>query len=440
MLVEGYSAKQNGLQIGDEIIKINGISIEGLSRDETNELMKGQANKEVSLTVKRTNTNKPITLNFKREKVKIQNVPYYGMVSENVGLVKLTEFTDQAGREVKLAVRELKEQGATGIILDVRGNPGGLLMEAVNTCNVFIPKGKEVVSTKGKVTDNNQAYRTLDNPADTDIPLAVLINSGSASASEIVAGTLQDYDRAVVVGQKSFGKGLVQVSRPLSYNSQLKVTTAKYYTPSGRCIQALDYSHRRPDGSVGKVPDSLKSTFYTTNGRAVFDGGGIDPDIEVKGEDISAAAYSLQNKGIIFDYATEYFYAHPEIASAEEFALTDKEYEEFKTYAKSKDYTYNTLVEKHLEEMIEHANEEKYYDLIKDQLNDLDRVTEKSKEKDLDIYKSQIKMLLEEEIAGRYYLERGAIESTFDKDPDVQAAIKVLNNPQELGKILSNGK
>jgi carboxyl-terminal processing protease len=294
------------------------------------------------------------------------------------------------------------------------------------------------VSTKGKVTDNNQAYRTLDNPADTDIPLAVLINSGSASASEIVAGTLQDYDRAVVVGQKSFGKGLVQVSRPLSYNSQLKVTTAKYYTPSGRCIQALDYSHRRPDGSVGKVPDSLKSTFYTANGREVFDGGGIDPDIKVEGQDISAAAYSLQSKGIIFDYATAYYYAHPEIPAADKFELTDKEYEDFKAYAKKQNYSYNTVVERHLEEMIEHANGEKYYDLIKDQLNDLDKVIEKSKAQDLDLFKNQIKLLLEEEITGRYYLERGAIESTFDKDPDVQAAIQALNNPEELNNILSN--
>lgn len=438
MLMEGYSAEQNGLKIGDEIIKINGVSIENLSRQQTNELMKGQANKEVSLTVRRTNASKPITLNFKREKVKIQNVPYYGMVTDNVGMIKLTEFTDQAGREVKNAVRDLKEQGATGIILDVRGNPGGLLMEAVNTTNVFIPKGMEVVSTKGKVAENNQAYRTLDNPADTDIPLVVLINSSSASASEIVAGTLQDYDRAIVVGEKSFGKGLVQVSRPLSYNSQLKVTTAKYYTPSGRCIQALDYAHRRQDGSVGKIPDSLKSTFYTTSGRPVYDGGGIDPDIVVKGEDISAAAYTLQVKGIIFDYATKYYYANPEIAEASEFSLTDKEYDDFKAYVKTRDYSYNTKVEKHLDDMVAAASDQKYYDLIKDEINELEKVIEKSKDKDLDLHKSQIKTLVEEEIVGRYYLERGAIESTFDMDPDVKAAVEVLNDPGRMTEILSS--
>ena len=440
MLMEGYSAEQNGLKIGDEIIKINGVTITNLSREQTNDLMKGQANKEVSLTVRRTNSSSSITLNFKREKVKIQNVPYYGMVTENVGIIKLTEFTDQAGREVKNAVRDLKEQGATGIILDVRGNPGGLLMEAVNTCNVFIPKGMEVVSTKGKVSENNQAYRTLDNPADTEIPLVVLINSSSASASEIVAGTLQDYDRAIVIGQKSFGKGLVQVSRPLSYNSQLKVTTAKYYTPSGRCIQALDYAHRRPDGSVGKIPDSLKSTFYTTNGRPVYDGGGIDPDISVKGEDISAAAYTLQVKGIIFDYATQYYYAHPEIAPAADFSLTDKEYEEFKAYVKTRDYSYDTKVEKHLDNMVEAASDQKYYDLIKDEINELEKVIEKSKDKDLDLFKSQIKTLVEEEIVGRYYLERGAIESTFDRDPDVKAAVGVLNDTGKITEILTAKK
>ncbi len=437
MLMDGYSAQKNGLKIGDEVIAINGVSIENLSRDETNELMKGQSNKEVEMTVRRYNTPTPIKLSFKREKVKIENVPYFGMVTDDIGMVKLTEFTDQAGRSVKNAVQGLKEKGAKKIILDLRGNPGGLLLEAVNTTNVFIPKGMDVVSTKGKIEDNNQTYKTLDNPVDTEIPLVVLINSGSASASEIVAGTLQDYDRAVIVGEKSFGKGLVQVSRPLSYNSQLKVTTAKYYTPSGRCIQALDYSHRRPDGSVGKIPDSLKSEFSTKNGRKVYDGGGIDPDITVEGEDISAIAYVLQTKGILFDYATKYYYEHPEIPAADKFTLTDGEYDEFKSWLKTQDYSYTTQVEKNLKDMVENASDEKYYDLIKDQLHDLEDVIEKSKEKDLDLYKSQVKTLLEEEIAGRYFLERGSIESTFDADPDLQAAVRVLSNPQELNSILS---
>ena len=436
MLMDGYSAQQSGLKIGDEVIAINGVPIKGLTSDQTNELMKGQADRNVSLTVKRYNQADPITLEFKREKVKIENVPYYGMVTENIGVVKLTEFTEQAGRSVKNAVLDLREKGAEKIILDLRGNPGGLLLEAVNTTNVFIPKGMEVVSTKGKVDDNNQTYKTLDNPVDTEIPLAVLINSGSASASEIVAGTLQDYDRAVIIGEKSFGKGLVQVSRPLSYNSQLKVTTAKYYTPSGRCIQALDYSHRRPDGSVGKVPDSLKSEFKTTNGRNVYDGGGIDPDIEVRGEDISPIAYVLQTKGLLFDYATKYYYEHPTIESAESFTLSDADYEEFKKWLRTRDYSYTSQVERNLKDMIENASDEKYYDLIKDELKELQEVIVESKEKDLELYASQIRTLLEEEITGRYYLEKGSIESTFDADPDLQAAINVLDDPGELQRLL----
>lgn len=436
MLMDGYSAEENGLKIGDEVIAINGVPIEGLSREETNELMKGQADKNVSMTVKRYNQKEPITLEFKREKIKIKNVPYYGMVSDDIGMVKLTEFTEQAGKSVKNAVLDLREQGAEKIILDLRGNPGGLLLEAVNTTNVFIPKGRDVVSTKGKVEDNNQTYKTLDNPVDTDIPVAVLINSSSASASEIVAGTLQDYDRAVIIGQKSFGKGLVQVSRPLSYNSQLKVTTAKYYTPSGRCIQALDYAHRRQDGSVGKIPDSLKSEFKTANGRVVYDGGGIDPDIEVEGEDISPIAYVLQTKGLFFEYATKFYYENPNIDPAVDFTLSDSQYSAFKTWLKTKDYSYTTQVEKNLEDMVENASDEKYYSLIQDQLNDLEEVIAKSKEKDLDLYENQVRMLLEEEITGRYYLEKGSIESTFDADPDLQAAISVLNDPTRMNNIL----
>ncbi|MEQ9166633.1 MAG: S41 family peptidase, partial [Fulvivirga sp.] len=336
MVMEGYSAQKNGLKIGDEVLKINDIDVTNMDRSEASDLMKGQANSDVSLTVKRHNHNEPIVLNFKREKVKISNVPYYGMVTDDIGYVKLSEFTLDAGKEVRTAVTKLKTEGATKIILDVRGNPGGLLMEAVNITNVFLPKGQEVVATKGKIEDHNQVYKTLNQPVDTEIPLAVLINSGSASASEIVAGTLQDYDRGIIIGQKSFGKGLVQITRPLTYNAQLKVTTAKYYTPSGRCIQALDYSHRNADGSVGKVPDSLKAEFKTVNGRSVYDGGGIDPDFDLNKETLSPIAYTLFTKGHIFDYATQYFYSHEKIASAKSFKLTDAEYDEFKAWLKDK--------------------------------------------------------------------------------------------------------
>ncbi|QSE96104.1 S41 family peptidase [Fulvivirga lutea] len=437
MIVEGYSAQKNGLKIGDEVIKIDNIDITKLEREEAADLMKGQANTPVSLTVKRYGKTEPITLNFTREKVKINNVPFMGMVSDNIGYIKLSDFTLDAGKEVKEAVIKLKSQGANKIILDVRGNPGGLLMEAVNITNVFIPKGKEVVSTKGKIEDHNQDYKTLNQPVDTEIPLVVLINSGSASASEIVAGTLQDYDRAVIIGQKSFGKGLVQITRPLTYNAQLKVTTAKYYTPSGRCIQALDYSHRNEDGSVGKVPDSLKSEFRTINNRSVYDGGGIDPDIVVEKSPMSPVAYALYTKGHIFDYATEFYYSNPNIASAKEFSLTDAQYEDYKKWLNGKDYSYTTQVEKNLKKLKEYALEEKYYQDIEHTIQNLEKTLEESKANDLNDFKSQIKTLLEEEITSRYYLERGSIESSFDVDQDISKAIEVLNERSKYDSILA---
>ncbi len=437
MVMEGYSAQKNGLKIGDEVIRINDVEVHNLTREETSELMKGQADTPVSLTVKRYGMKEPLILNFKREKITVDNVPYFGMVAEDVGYVKLTEFKMQAGKEVKNAVTELKKQGAEKVILDLRGNPGGLLIEAVNIVNIFVPKGKEVVSTKGKVTENNAVYKTLNAPVDTEIPLAVLINSASASASEIVAGTIQDYDRGLVVGQKSFGKGLVQITRPLSYNSQLKVTTAKYYTPSGRCIQALDYSHRNPDGSVGKVPDSLKREFKTVNNRSVFDGGGVDPDVLVEKETLASIAHSLYVKGHIFDYATKYFYEHPDKADLKNIELTPAEYEDFKEWLKDKDYSYTTSVERNLDRLMERAKEEKYYEKIKEQLYSLDATVIKSKENDLDDFKGQIIKLLEEEIASRYHFEKGSIETSFDDDPDIIQAVDLLGNSQQYTRLLS---
>lgn len=436
MVMDGYSAQKNGLKIGDEVIKIDNIDIRDLSAEETSELMKGQANTPVSLTVKRYGTEEPITLNFKREKVKISNVPYSGMVAEDIGYIKLTEFTMQAGQEVENAVKILKEKGANKIVLDLRGNPGGLLLEAVNISNVFIPKGKEVVSTRGKIEENNTVYKTLNQPIDTEIPLAVLINSGSASASEIVAGTIQDYDRGIIVGNKSFGKGLVQITRPLSYNSQLKVTTAKYYTPSGRCIQALDYSHRNADGSVGTVPDSLKNEFRTTKNRIVYDGGGIDPDVDINARDLSPIAFTLYTKGFIFDFATEYYYQHPEIASAKTFNLTDAEYVGFKKWLEGKDYSYTTQVEKNLQQLSTNAQEEKYYRDIQPQLDKLKATLEQSKQNDLNDFKDQIKELLEEEIASRYYYESGEVEASFDQDKVLNEAIVVLNDQERYRHIL----
>jgi carboxyl-terminal processing protease len=438
MIYEGYPAERNGLKIGDEVIKMDEVELSKISIEEANKLMRGQVGTQVNLTVKRIGAPNLIKLEFKREKVKISNVPYFGMVSSNVGFVQLTDFTPDAGKEVRNAVINLKEQGATSIILDLRDNPGGLLFEAVNICNIFLPKGKVVVTTKGKIQEHNIAYETLNNPVDLEIPVAVLINRGSASASEIVAGTLQDYDRAIVIGEKSFGKGLVQISRPLSYNSQVKITTAKYYTPTGRCIQVLDYSHRRSDGSVGSIPDSTKKEFKTTHGRIVYDGGGIDPDVVVEGEDVSTLTKVLYSNGFIFDYATLYASEHASIPSAKEFKLTDKEYDEFVIWVRSKQYNYRSPVEMELSILKEQAKRERYYQDLQPQLDQIGELLKENRKRDLYNFKDQIKGFLEQDIASRYYLEKGTTEVEFKHDADIKKSIQVLNNPTEYKKKLNS--
>jgi carboxyl-terminal processing protease len=437
MIMEGYGAQKGGLKIGDEVLKINDLELAKLSREQSNQLMKGQVGTPVNLTVKRYGTDQPIRLEFKREKIKVNNVPYYGMVGKDIAYIHLSDFTPDAGKEVKTALMALKEQGAQGVILDLRGNPGGLLIEAVNITNLFVPKGKLVVSTKGKIPENNLSYETLNAPADANIPVAVLINRGSASASEIVAGTLQDYDRAVIVGEKSYGKGLVQVSRPLSYNSQLKVTTAKYYTPTGRCIQVLDYAHRRDDGSVGSIPDSLKKSFKTTNGRTVFDGGGIDPDVKVQAVEAHALTQVLYEKGYIFDFSTQYVYQHPQPVDARNFSLSDSEYQQFITWMKDKNYTYKSYLEFGLQQVTEQAKKEKYYSDLKTQLDQINTKITESKKNELALYKDQIKMLIEEEIVSRYFLEKGGIETGFKYDEEVKKAVEVLHNNSQYKKVLN---
>lgn len=437
MLMDGYAAQRNGLKIGDEVVKIDQVELSKVTPEEAGHLMKGQIGTPVVLTVKRFGADKPITLEFKREKVKVNNVPYYGMINTNTGLIQLTDFTPDAGKEVRNALLALKEKGATQIILDLRGNPGGLLMEAVNICNIFIPRGKLVVSTKGKIPDNNQNYETLNNPTDTDIPLAVLINRGSASAAEIVAGTLQDYDRAVIVGEKSYGKGLVQVSRPLSYNSQLKVTTAKYYTPTGRCIQVLDYSHRREDGSVESVPDSLKTAFKTSTGRTVYDGGGIDPDITLAANELHPIAQVMIERGYLFDYATQYAAQHPTLAEPRNFTLSADEYQQFVAWMKGKDYSYKSHLDQYLQYVNREAKRERYYAELKPQLDQIIARIDESKKNELTLYKDQIRMLLEEEIVSRYYFEKGSVEAGFKYDQEIKKAIDVMGNTAQYKKLLN---
>lgn len=437
MIIDGYGAQKGGLQIGDEILSIDGVELKSLTREESSQLMKGQVGTEVEITVKRFGSEKPVNLKFRREKIKVHNVPFFGMVGNDIAYIHLSDFTPDAGKEVKNALSDLIAKGAKGVILDLRGNPGGLLIEAVNITNLFIPKGKLVVSTKGKIPENNLKYETLNNPLDTEIPVAVLINRGSASASEIVAGTLQDYDRGVVVGEKSYGKGLVQVSRPLSYNAQLKVTTAKYYTPTGRCIQVLDYAHRRDDGSVLSVPDSARQAFKTTRGRTVYDGGGIEPDIKIDNIDSHPLTQVLIEKGYVFDYVTEYVHKNPAAINPREFTLSDADYQQFVSWMKGKDYSYKSYVEYGIQELVDEANKEKYYEGLKAQLEAINAKLAERKKNELMLYKDQIKRMLEEEIVGRHHLDRGRIEAAFKHDDEVRKAVEVLHDNSAYKKVLS---
>ncbi len=438
MIMQGYGAQKGGLKIGDEVIKIDDIELAKLSREESSQLMKGQVGTPVSLTIKRMGVEKPIKLEFKREKIKLNNVPYAGMVGNDIAYIQLSDFTPDAAKEVKNALAILKEQGAKGVILDLRGNPGGLLIEAVNITNLFLPKGKLVVSTKGKIPENNLNYETLNAPVDTEIPVSILINRGSASASEIVAGTLQDYDRGIVIGEKSYGKGLVQVSRPLSYNSQLKVTTAKYYTPTGRCIQVLDYTHRRDDGSVGSIPDSIKRVFKTTNGRTVYDGGGIDPDVKTEAREAHTLTQVLFEKGFLFDFAAQYVYNNPETTvDPRTFTLTDDAYTRFISWMKDKNYAYKSYLEYQLHQFSEEAKKEKYYTELKGQIDAMQARIGDSKKNELVLYKDEIKMLLEEEIVSHYHLEKGGIEAGFKYDDEIKKATEILHNNEQYKKLLN---
>ncbi|GAC1374945.1 MAG: S41 family peptidase [Hymenobacter sp.] len=433
---EGYPAQKAGLLPGDEILDINGVIVDKKSNADISKLLKGQANSVVKLMVTRYGQDKPVEINITRDKIQVDNVPYTGMISGDVGYFQLGGFTVDAGKEVRAAVTKLKEQGAKKIVFDIRDNPGGLLNEAVNISNLFIDKGLDVVSTKGKVTEWNKTYKALDQPLDTQIPVAIITSNRSASASEIVSGVLQDYDRAVLVGERTFGKGLVQATRPLSYNSQLKVTTAKYYIPSGRCIQEIDYAHRADDGTLGKFPDSLRTAFKTTAGRTVYDGGGVAPDVEVNDREIADITRILLQKSYLFDYATRYRAEHATIVPARQFKLTDAEYQKFVAYLQNKNISYSTDAEKALTDLGKKVKEEKHYDDVKLELEAIRRKVTVNKANDLQRFKPEIKELLEQEIVSRYYFEKGRTEAGFDDDPNIIAAVAVLNDPNRYAALL----
>lgn len=437
---EGFPADLAGLRAGDRIVEINGKSAKDKSIDEISSALKGQPGTEVVVLIQRDSTEKPFEKTITRKEIKVDNVPYYGMLNESVGYINLSEFRQNAAKEVRDAFVSLKEKNnLKAIVIDLRGNGGGLLNEAVNIVNIFTEKGQLVVSTKGKLKDKNNYHKTMNAPVDLDIPLAILVDEGSASASEIVAGAIQDLDRGLVIGARTYGKGLVQNIIPLTYNAEMKVTVAKYYIPSGRCIQELDYSHKDGNGHATKFSDSLLTAFKTLNGRTVYDRGGIDPDILVTQEEFSNVAYALAEKYLAFDYATWFYKNHASIAPAGQFEITEDIYADFLSFIADKEYDYKTQSEDALEKLKTNAEKEKYFDAIKPEYEALKVKMMHDKQADLTKFKDQIKQLLKAYIIPRYYYQKGRIESSLKNDPCILKAIEALSNGDTYKGILQVG-
>jgi carboxyl-terminal processing protease len=438
---EGFPAQKSGLKAGDVLLEVAGKSTEKLSTEDVSALLKGPANKPVAVKIQRYGQKKPMDIEIMREKIQIDPVPYYGMLDKETAYIRLSNFTENCTERVKLALIELKEKhGAKTLVLDLRSNPGGLLIEAVRIANLFVPKGQEIVSTRGKVKQWDKVYNATENPIDTIMPIAVLVNRGSASASEIVAGAIQDLDRGMIIGTRTFGKGLVQTTRDLSYNAKLKITTAKYYIPSGRCIQALDYSHRNEDGSVGIVPDSLISKFKTKKGRIVFDGGGVAPDLTVEDESLSNVATNLVTGSLIFDFATYYNSKTEKIATPEEFQITPEIYADFIQFVKGQDFKYESKTEAELDNLLDVAKREKYYDISKDEFEKLKLKLGHNLDQDMEHFKKEISELLADEIVSRYYYQKGAIKAALRDDSDVEKALEVLHKPDGYAAIFDAGR
>ncbi|MBS4811755.1 S41 family peptidase [Phocaeicola plebeius] len=442
---EGMPAAEAGVKAGDIILSVGGKEmVRGDMKPQefsskVSEALRGEPGTSFVLKVLRPLKNDSTVMEFKitRKNIRTNPVPYYGMVKDSIGYLALSSFTENSAKDFKKAFIELKQKGAKSLIIDLRDNGGGSLSEAVDIVNLYVPKGQEIVVTKGKVRQAQGSYKTQNEPVDTQIPLAVLVNGATASASEIVSGSLQDLDRAVVIGSRTFGKGLVQTIRPLPYNGTLKVTTSKYYIPSGRCIQAIDYAKKNADGSVARTPDSLTTVFHTAAGREVRDGGGIRPDIEVKGDKIPNIVFYLMNDDLIFDYATQYCWDHPTLASVDDFKLTDADYEAFKKLVKSRNFTYDRQSEKMLKSLKEIAEFEGYMTEAAEEFKALEKKLNHNLDRDLDYFAKPIKEYISQEIVTRYFYQRGAVMERLKDDTDLEEAIKVLQNPVRYREILS---
>ncbi len=435
---EGMPAELAGLKAGDRILKVDTADVTKSTNDEVSALLKGVPNTKLKLTILRPGEKKQREFNLVRKQILVDQVTWYGVKQDSIGYIYLRAFTDKSGQEVKAAFEDLKKnKQIKSLVLDLRGNGGGVLETAVQIVGFFVPKGQEVLSTKGKISQWDRVYRTPVEPLDTVMPIAVLINGGTASASEIVSGALQDFDRAVLVGQRSYGKGLVQSSRDLPYDGKLKVTMSKYYIPSGRCIQQLDYTHRKADGSVGAIPDSLTSVFYTAKGRPVRDGGGVRPEFEVEEPKVPTMMYYLVSDFVLFDFVTDWVQQHKTIPPVDEFQVSDADFEAFKAYAKEKNFTYDRQSEKVLGSLKEIAAFEGYLDSDTAVFAALEKQFTPDIERDFDRFKDDVKKVMATEIVKRYYYQKGEMQENLKDDKVLDKAMEVLSTPSVYKKALS---
>jgi len=433
---EGFPAQKADLRAGDVLLEIEGQSMKGKSTEDVSKLLKGQPRTEVKIKISRVGEPKVLEKVLIREEIKVESVSYSGMINEDVGYINLSGFRTNAANEVLKAFNELKKKGMKKLVFDLRGNLGGSLDEAIRISGIFVPRGSVVVDTKGKVKEWDKTYRTTNEPADVNMPMVVLIDGSSASASEIVSGVVQDYDRGVVIGQKSFGKGLVQTVRPLTYNTQVKITTAKYYIPSGRCIQAIDYSEKDANNKAVKRADSLRTAFKTRNGRVVYDAGGVSPDVSMEVRQLNNITAVLVGKRHVFDYATIYRSKNASISSPEIFEIDEEVYNDFLAYIKDKDYSYTTESEKLLQDFKEKAIKEQYFDAIASEYDALTEKKKRDKRQDILKHKDEIKYFLEQEIVSRYFFQHGRLRASFDDDVEIKEALIVLNDEVRYKSIL----
>ncbi len=440
MIAEPYEhmpAATVGLKAGDVLMEIDGKDLAGKNNQEVSEMLRGQVGTSFKLKVQRPGTEKPLVFDIVRRSIQLPFIPYYTVLDNRIGYINLSTFSGNPSREFKQAFLDLKKRGIASLVIDLRNNGGGLLDESIEIANFFLPRGKTLVTTKGKTKQADNTYKTLREPLDLDIPLAVLVNGGTASSSEILAGSLQDLDRAVIIGNRTFGKGLVQTTRPLPYGGTIKLTTSKYYIPSGRCVQAIDYKHRNEDGSVGRIPDSLTTVFHTAAGREVRDGGGVTPDIEVKQEKLPNILFYLVNDNLIFDYATEYCLKHSAIAAPEDFEVTDADYADFRAMVKKANFKYDQQTEKILKSLKEMAEFEGYLTDASEEFKALERKLTHNLDHDLDHFSKQIKTMIAVEIVKRYYYQRGSIIEQLKDDDDLREAVKILTAPAKYKQVLS---